>query len=348
LHGDAGRIAATYPDAGRERFPIFTAARLKPEQAMVMTEAHPHTTARRDLVLVAAATVVVVFISVHFELSEALLAWTRPWERYQVDEFPGILLFLAVALAWFAWRRVREARAEIGRRVALEKDLADALGEIQRLSQSNMLVQEEERRNLARELHDELGQHLNAIKIDAVTMRDCPAAAPAAIRESAQSIIVIADHVHAVVRDMMRKLRPPGLDELGLQAALENSVEGWRGRFPALQFDFAMDGDLEGLGELLNITLYRLVQEGLTNIAKHANAQRVELHVTRSAFTTQEDQVVLNLADDGAGAPPGHAHAGLGLIGMRERVEAAGGRLETISAPGAGFRLVARIPVRRA
>jgi two-component system sensor histidine kinase UhpB len=315
---------------------------------MTASEAHLHTTVRRDLALVAVATVGVAVACIHVELSETLLAWTRPWERYQLDELPAVLLFVAVALAWFAWRRVREARAEIGRRVALEKDLADALQEIQRLSQSNVLVQEAERRNLARELHDELGQHLNAIKIDAVTLRDCPAAAPAAIRGSAQSIIGIADHVHAVVRDMMRKLRPPGLDELGLQAALENYVEVWRSRTPALQFDLALDGDLEGLGELLNITLYRVVQEGLTNVAKHANAHRVELRVTRSAFAAQEDQVVLNLADDGAGAPPGHEHSGLGLIGMRERVEAAGGRLETISAPGAGFCLVARIPVPRA
>ena len=310
-------------------------------------DAHPQATARRDLAVVAVATAAAVFASVHLELSETLLAWTRPWERYQLDELPGVLLFVAAALAWFAWRRVREARSELARRVALERDLAAALADNRRLSQSHVLVQEEERRNLARELHDELGQHLNAIKIDAVSIRDCPAAAQAVISQSAQSIIGIADHVHAVVRDMTRKLRPPGLDELGLPAALENCIEVWRGRFPALRFEFSLDGDLEGLGELLNITVYRVVQEGLTNVAKHATAGRVELRVARTSPAAAEDEVVLTLADDGVGAPPDHAHAGLGLIGMRERVEAAGGRLQTVSAPDCGFRLVARMPARR-
>ena len=311
-----------------------------------MSEVHPHSTARRDLGLVAVATAIAVFISIHVELSETVLAWTRPWERYQLDELPGVLLFVAVALAWFAWRRVREAQAELARRVALERALADALADNQRLSHSHVSVQEEERRNLARELHDELGQHLNAIKIDAVSIRDCAAGDSVVVRQSAQAIIGIADHVHAVVRDMTRKLRPPGLDELGLPAALENHIEVWRGRFPALRFGFSIDGDLERLGELLNITLYRVAQEGLTNVAKHANARGVELGLARNSLTAHEDELVLTLVDDGVGAPPGHAQSGLGLIGMRERVEAVGGRLETVSAPGRGFRLAARIPVR--
>lgn len=304
--------------------------------------------ARRDLMLIVAATLAVAVISVHFELSETVLAWARPWERYQVDEIPGILLFVAIALAWFAWARVRDVRTELTQRIALEKALADALGDNQRLSQSHMQLQEEERRSLARELHDELGQHLNAIKIDAVSIRDCPAADLVAVRQSAQAIVDIADHVHAVVRDMTRKLRPPGLDELGLPAALENFVEGWRSRFPAVHFKYAMDADLDRLGESVNITLYRVAQEGLTNIAKHANANHVELCVTRDFTSAQADELVLSLADDGVGITRGRAHSGLGLIGMRERVEASGGRLETVSAPGRGFRLVARVPAQHA
>lgn len=315
---------------------------------MAVTESPTHITARRDLLLIVAATLAIAFASMHFELSELVLGWARRWERYQVDEVPGILLFVAVALAWFAWRRVREARSELARREALEKDLAAALTDNQRLSQSHVLVQEEERRNLARELHDELGQHLNAIKIDAVSIRDCPAGEPAVVRQSAQAIIGIADHVHAVVRDMTRKLRPPGLDELGLPAALENFVEGWRARFPLMQCELSIEGNLEDLGESLNITLYRVVQEGLTNVAKHANASRVGLRVERKFPTARQDELVLTLVDDGVGAPPGRAPAGLGLIGMRERVEALGGRLDTITSPGGGFRVVVRIPVRQA
>jgi two-component system, NarL family, sensor histidine kinase UhpB len=312
-----------------------------------MNEPYSHTTAHRDLGLVLVATAVVVFVSIQFELSELVLGWARRWERYQVDEIPGILLFVAVALAWFAWRRVREAQAELARRVALEKELAAALADNQRLSHSHVQVQEEERRNLARELHDELGQHLNAIKIDAVSIRDCTSGELAVVRHGAQAIIGIADHVHAVVRDMTRKLRPPGLDELGLPAALENHVEVWRSRFPAVCVEFSTEGDLEHLGELLNITLYRVAQEGLTNVAKHANAHRVELRVARNSPTGRAEEVVLTLVDDGIGTLSGQVHAGLGLIGMRERVEAVGGGLETVSAPGQGFRLVVRVPAHR-
>jgi len=312
-----------------------------------MNEPYPHTTAPRDLGLMLVATAVVVFVSIHFELSEMLLAWTRQWESYQLDELPGVLLFVAAALAWFAWRRVREAQAELARRMALEKELAAALADNQRLSHSHVQVQEEERRSLARELHDELGQHLNAIKIDAVSIRDARDGEAAAVRQSAQAIVGIADHVHAVVRDMTRKLRPPGLDELGLPAALENHVEVWRSRFPAVCVEFATQGDLEHLGESLNITLYRVVQEGLTNVAKHASARRVELHVARNSMTEQAEEVVLTLVDEGIGTLSGQVHAGLGLIGMRERVEAVGGQLETVSAPGKGFRLVVRAPVHR-
>jgi signal transduction histidine kinase len=318
------------------------------KEAMAMNEPRPRSAAGRDLGLVAVATAIVVFISIQVELSEALLAWTRPWESYQLDELPGILLFVAVALAWFAWRRAGEARVELAQRTALEQDLAAALVDNQRLSQSHVSVQEEERRSLARELHDELGQHLNAIKIDAVAIRDCPAGDAAGVRASAQAIIGIADHVHAVVRDMTRKLRPPGLDELGLTAALENYFEVWRSRFPAMQFELAIGGDFDGLGEALNMTLYRVVQEGLTNVAKHANAHRVELRLVKNTVDARNDELVLTLVDDGAGAEPERKHAGLGLIGMRERVEAAGGRLEIVSEPGRGFRLAVRVPVRQA
>ena len=305
------------------------------------------TAARRDLAWMAGAAVLVIFISMHFELSERLLAWSRPWERYQLDELPGILLFIAVALAWFAWRRMREAQTALARRETLEKELAGALVDNQRLSQSYVQLQEEERLNLARELHDELGQHLNAIKIDAVSIRDAHDGEVAVARQSAQTIIGIADHMHAVVRDITRKLRPPGLDELGLPAALENYVEGWRARFPALEFSLTIDADLERLGELLNITLYRVAQEGLTNIAKHASANRVELCVARNPAPAPAGELVLTLTDDGVGVAQAHAHSGLGLIGMRERVEAVGGRLETISGPGQGFRLIVRVPADR-
>jgi len=83
--------------------------------------------AQRDLLIIALSTMAVAAASIHFELSEAVLAWAHRWERYQIDEFPGVLLFLAAALAWFAWRRMHEARAALGMRMALQQELAGAL-----------------------------------------------------------------------------------------------------------------------------------------------------------------------------------------------------------------------------
>jgi signal transduction histidine kinase len=311
---------------------------------MTFTRA-PNAVARRDLAWLCVAMIIAAAVSIHFELSETLLAWTRPWERYQLDELPGMLLFLALGLAWFAWRRMCEARIALAQRINLERDLAAALTENRRLSQSIVQMQEEERRSLAREMHDELGQHLNAIKIDAVTIRDGTGDAP--VRASAETIIRVVDRVHGVVRDITRKLRPAGLDELGLPAALENCVEEWRGRSRGVAVELSCDGDLEGLGEATNMLVYRIVQESLTNVARHAQASKVTLRIAR-AVAPAADALVIEVVDDGHGAVARTVdakHGGLGLIGMRERVDAAGGRLETGSAASGGFRVCARVPV---
>ena len=309
---------------------------------------------RRDLALVLAGTVVFFTLSAAFELSEKVLALTRPWERYQLDELPGVLLFLAVALSWFGWRRVREARVELARRVALEKQLADTLAENRRLSLSHVQVQEEERKQLARELHDELGQHLNAIKIDAVSIRGWSdgtnanvAAAAGDIHAAALAIISVTDHVQNTLRDMLRRLRPAGLDELGLAAALEHLVQQWQARHPQTRATLEVDASVDtqnGLNESINMTCYRLAQEALNNVARHAQARHVRISLQR-----RHGPLVMTVADDGAGAPVPSRAAGLGLVGMRERVEALGGELTLASEPGpasgSGFHIKAVIPV---
>ena len=295
--------------------------------------------ARRDLLLIVLSSMVVAVASVYFELSEAVLVWAQRWERYQIDEFAGVLLFVAAALAWFAWRRMHEARAELGMRMALQQELAGALEENRRLSRSHVEMQEGERKSLARELHDELGQHLNAIKIDAVAIRDGGDHLAPEVMRAAGSIIGIVDHVHGVIRDIMRRLRPPGLDELGLQAAIEHCADGWRARFPQIEVSISFEGDFDTLGEALNITLYRLAQEGFTNVTRHALAQHVVLRLSRDGA-----MVTLSLQDDGVGARLSRGSAGLGLVGMRERVESLSGEMTITTAPGEGFGIVARFP----
>ena len=119
----------------------------------------------RDTILVALATGMMVLICVQFDLSEALRRWTAPWERFQLDELPAVLVVLAVGLAWFAVRRYIEAGRELRRREVAEAQLEAALTNNRRLAQQYVRLQEAERKSLARELHDELGQYLNVIKL---------------------------------------------------------------------------------------------------------------------------------------------------------------------------------------
>lgn len=297
-------------------------------------------TARYDLIGVAFGAVLIWVVSATLELSEHVVAFLHRWERYQVDELPGVLLFLALALAWYAWRRAGEARQQLALRHAAEARLAESLAENRRLSLSHVAVQEAERRQLARELHDELGQHLNAIKIDAVALRNWTSEQQSEMHGAALSIVESVNHVHDTLRDLLRRLRPVAMDELGLSAALEHHVQNWRMRNAATRVTLAIEGDVDHLNENQNITCYRLVQEALTNVTRHAQAAAVTVRVACHAYKRFE----LSVRDDGAGATDVHAAPGLGLIGMRERVEALGGQFEIETQAGRGFCIHATFP----
>jgi signal transduction histidine kinase len=282
----------------------------------------------------------------YLELSEWLFALTRQWEALQLDELPAVLVVLATSLAWFAWRRYQEARGEISKRQAAEGRLAALLLENRRLAQQYLQAQESERKSLARELHDELGQYLNAIKTDAVLLQEKVADHPPAVLRAIQAIIQHTDHLHAVVRDLIRELRPVALDDLGLKAALEHYLGYCQQRMPRVQLAISLEGDLDTLGEPLSLTVYRLLQEGMTNVFRHAGAARVEIRVARTGLPADgSDAVTFSISDDGRGVDRSETRSGLGLIGMRERIEMLGGQSHVTSAPGQGFKVVARIPV---
>lgn len=296
-----------------------------------------------DLLIVALVVLGAAVLFSHVELNEWLFASTRRWEALQVDELPAVLVVLAVGLSWFAWRRYRDAHAELGKRQAAEAQLEALLLENRRLAHKYLQAQEAERKSLARELHDELGQYLNAIKTDAVSIHD-QLDGPQALAVSA--IIRHTDHLHAVVRDLIRELRPIALDALGLQAALEHYLDHCQQRMPRVRMNVALDGDLDTLGEPLNLAIYRLTQEALTNVSRHAQAENISIRLSRRGPPAEAaDAVTFNISDDGRGADPGQAHGGLGLIGMRERVEMLGGQWRITTGPGQGFNLFARIPL---
>jgi two-component system sensor histidine kinase UhpB len=166
--------------------------------------------------------------------------------------------------------------------------------------------------------------------------------------QTSLSIIRSIDHVHGAVSDMIRRLRPVGLDELGLLAAIEHCVDHWRQRLPDTRFSLTTHGEFDALDESLTLTLYRLIQEGLTNIYKHAAARQVDIVLDRRAsVSTGRDELILTVADDGRGLDAGARTSGFGLSGMRERVEMAGGTFLFESAAGRGFCFEARLPAPR-
>jgi signal transduction histidine kinase len=294
----------------------------------------------RDTVIVILATLAAAYLASRFELSEALFASTRNYEFLQLDEWPTAIFVLALGLMWLSWRRYRQAELQLQARRSAEARLAEALALNRELTYEHLKAQESERKHLARELHDELGQYLNAIKIDAVALRE-PADGGFAGAASGR-IVKAVDHVHGVVSDLINRLRPAGLDELGLLAALENCIGHWRQRVPDRNFSFQSSGTFEGLPELTCLTLYRLVQEGLTNSHKHGQAAAVDIVLQRTA--AEPGELILKVRDDGKGMTSAPNSRGFGLRGMRERVAMMGGGFTIEAAPGAGFGFEARLP----
>jgi two-component system sensor histidine kinase UhpB len=299
--------------------------------------------ARRDAAVVIAMTLLAAIACAQLDVGEAVVRWTRPYERLQLDELPLILLVMAIGLIWFSSRRYLEAKQQLELRQAADAKLAETLLENQRLALKYVDMQEHERKTLARDLHDELGQYVNAIKLDAVSIRDAAVAWPE-IAETARAVIANVDRVYEVLRGLIRQLRPVGFDELGLVAALENCVNEWRSRLPAAQIEMACAPELDALAESRALVLFRLVQEALNNVARHSSATQVKIQIGPAAGARGID---ISIADNGRGADLGVRKDGLGLIGMRERVAALGGSIVVASA-GAGFEVRAFLPLQDA
>jgi len=213
------------------------------------------------------------------------------------------------------------------------------------LTQRSLLIQERERRNLARELHDELGQSLSAIKAVAVSIEKTTSDNEKSIKDSAITIMSFTDRMFEVAKNMMQRLRPSILDELGLLTALQEIIDSWNGRYGEVFCHFEHDSGISDLGEDININLYRIVQESLTNIAKHARANEVFVTMARTRNEKNEDILEVRIQDDGIGFDMTKVRKGLGLLGIRERVEALNGNFVLAAIPGEGVEMNITIPL---
>jgi two-component system sensor histidine kinase UhpB len=217
------------------------------------------------------------------------------------------------------------------------ESLGKARADNRALTRRLLQVQEDERRALVRELHDELGQSLSAMKALAVSLRQF--SSNGAQRDIAVSLVGLCDHLFPVVRGMMQRMRPLMLEELGLAAALEDLLDGWRSRCPQIRWQLACDAAVDELPESLQIQVFRIVQEALSNAVKHAAPSQV-----RAGLAFSDDGLCLSVADDGAGFDPQATTLGMGLTGMRERVLGLDGEFRIVSSAGQGTRIEARIP----
>jgi PAS domain S-box-containing protein len=240
-------------------------------------------------------------------------------------------------------RRVAERTAELARTNAVlraeVRERARAQGARDTLLRQLTTAQEEERRRISRELHDQMGQLLTGLQLGLRALRG---EAPASLSPRLGGLEELGQRLARGMQHLALELRPPALDSLGLAPALRGQLEEW-GERHGLECDFHALG-LEGarLPPEVETTLYRVVQEGLTNVLRHAEARRVSLVLER-----RDGWVRAVLEDDGRGfdadAPP--ASSRLGLLGMRERLALLGGTLEVESGPGQGTTLFARIPM---
>ncbi|MGA2382559.1 MAG: GAF domain-containing sensor histidine kinase [Gemmatimonadales bacterium] len=221
---------------------------------------------------------------------------------------------------------------------ALEERSAD----LRRASASLLRAAETERLRIARELHDETGQVLTAIKLELAELERLVAGSPTGT-QAARRAADLAGRALQSIRATARGLRPAVLDDLGFVPALRTLAEEFAGR-TGVAVDLRAAPLARNPGPEVQVALYRVLQEALTNVARHAAATRVEITVD-----VENGEVVLAVRDDGCGFDPDHATAPgdlrAGLAGMKERVVGAGGRFSMSSAPGHGARLEARLPL---
>jgi len=260
------------------------------------------------------------------------------------DESGRIVRSLAVSIdisgRLQAEAELRRAQEQLGRYTRdLEEQVRRRTAEIRRLSGAIMETQERERAAIARGLHDELGQVLTALRLEASWLAERLPGEDEKAAERAAMMIGLIDDTIDEVRGIALRLRPGILDDLGLVEALEWCAADFERR-TGIACTFTRNGEVPELDETLATAAYRITQEALTNVARHAAAEQVDV-----SFTASIEQLEIIVSDNGSGFDPAGPTpgSGLGLTGMRERALLVGGSLEVVPLPGQGTRVVFRV-----
>jgi len=234
----------------------------------------------------------------------------------------------------------QELRTEIVERQRVEQQLTKSRDQLRALAARLQKVREEERTYIAREIHDELGQVCTAIKMDLAMIGHKLANRQSQLRRKVESATQLVDGMIVALRRIASELRPIMLDDLGLPAALEAHAHEFESR-TGIRCCVSLPAETLELDKDRSTAIFRIFQESLTNVARHARATRVEVRLQR-----KRDGLVLEIIDDGTGFDPEVAKSGksLGLIGMRERALLLGGDLKTEGAAGTGTTVTLVLP----
>ena len=200
---------------------------------------------------------------------------------------------------------------------------------------------EDERRSLARELHDELGQYVTAIKTFAVGIANKTVEKMPDVSSNAQTIVAAANHIYDGMHNIIRHLRPGALDNLGLSETLKDAINHLQKQHPEVEFKLNLSGELDALGENLNINFYRIVQESLNNAVKHAKASIIQVSLKQDI----SGNVNLIIQDNGVGMEVDKVDQTqhFGLLGMRERTQAFRGQFD-IQSSSKGTKISIHLP----
>ncbi len=298
-------------------------------------------TPRRDIVISMSEGVQAVNRAGYVE-QQAQIAGIYQTVQRDLWQMLGLALVIGLAVAVLAVAYAGRLETRLRHQMSLDEELAR---DLQDLSAKLVTVQEQERRHIARELHDEIGQALTAIKVElAYAQRTIEATTgPTALLTAARAITDGALHQ---VRDLSYLLHPAALDEFGLVSAIDAHMKSFAKRY-GIVAELSHEGMEARLPSEIEAAAYRIVQEALNNVAKHAKAAECRVHLVRTA-----DLLRITIEDNGAGFDPSAARSpdrrGLGLVGIRERASHLKGSVTIDSSPGKGTRLSVELPVRRA
>jgi signal transduction histidine kinase len=258
----------------------------------------------------------------------------------------GVFSITFTELTRAAERRANSVALQLQEKQALlEREVRErrvAQQECTSLLRRIVSVQEEERKRISRDLHDQCGQDLTAMKLELKILSESISPAEE-VRQRFDALRGLIDRVSDEVHHLSLKLRPSVLDDLGLKTAVDNYLGSWKA-LTGVPVDFECRGwDERRVPDEVETALYRVLQEALTNVARHAKADAVNVLLTRDS-----DHIDLIIEDRGRGftTPAVAPQPRLGLLGMRERMEAVGGRLEVESAEGLGTTVFARVSTK--